>query len=139
MKTACCSSSSISSAVAAGLAGSAAQFAMRAFDKKYAPQTVPPTQQPQIDPSASFLARFALGIASSLIYARFRSRTADCSTLRNGLLLGAARFATDRLLTPPTETRFRVPVLIGEFFRQAAFGIVTVATLSALNRHSQRS
>lgn len=144
----------------AGLAGTFAMMAMRTFDQKYAPKTIPQVEE---DPGA-FLVKQAehmthlagavpkplenisaktlhlsYGTIAGVLYAAIRGRRRRGSSLLEGGLLGGSVYAVGyagwlplaRLTRPLWKQTF--PQIAGEALRQMAFGVTTAAVYGAMN------
>jgi hypothetical protein len=156
--------SRIRAGVVAGLAGTGAMMALRSFDMRYAPKTVPSMRE---DPgelavrsveraagaccslpaplakAAAIMVHTGYGTFFAILYALVRGRKpqpTSSSPLEGGILLGLAVYCTGYLGWLPA-LRFTKPVwkqefpeIAGEAFRHVAYGIVTVWTYRLARR-----
>lgn len=123
--------------VFAGLAGTAAMLAMRNFDQRYAPKTVPPVRNSK----SEALLRAGCSALAGVLYAKLRG-PAPTSALRDGGIIGLALYFADDLFALPLLHLARplwrqaFPQLAGEALRHIACGVTTAAVYGALDgRH----
>jgi len=145
---------------AAGLAGTAAMLAMRMFDQKYAPRTVPKakanpsefiihameesvgaaaTVPRPVELAAAMTTHFAYGAAFGTLYGLIRRRGGRRSALADGVALGSVVYAAGYLgwlplmgLTKPVWKQ-AFPEIAGELLRHVAYGVATTATYGVID------
>jgi len=151
---------SIGIGVAAGLIGTGAMMAVRSFDQKYAPKTVPklrqdpaafllhkaqragdlPTSIPKpIEKTAAAALHAGYGTLLSVLYSCCRGRRANRSTLVDGIVLGTAAYGVSQIgwfpatgLTEPVSKQ-EFPEVAGELIRHIVYGVSTAAAFSVIN------
>jgi len=143
----------------AGLSGTAVMMALRSFDGRYAPKTIPQSRR---DPGAYFvkqtervtgltravpkpvetvaatMLRIGYGTLAGVLYAKLRGGRRPASALVDGELIGGALYAAGyggwlplMRLTPPVW-RQRFPQIVGEAVRHVAYGITVAAVYRTL-------
>lgn len=155
----------VGAGLAAGLAGTAALMAMRMFDQKYAPRTVPMMKKEpgayarQAVESASgmtgvlpasaeriadFLPGVAYGAFFGVAYAMLSGQRRRRLPLLDGAVLGSVVYAIGYLgwlpaigLSKPSW-RQRFPEVAGEMLRHVAYGITTAKMYDALEPKSRK-
>jgi hypothetical protein len=144
----------------AGLVGTGVMVAMRLFDQKYAPTTMPEARE---DPGQFIVRRTesatglpgylpkpaevgggvllstSYGILAGALYAKVRGHRRSTSALLDGGFIGMALYLLGyagwlpllRLTRPIWKQHF--PEIAGEALRHVAFGITTAAVYGAIN------
>jgi hypothetical protein len=128
-----------------GLMGTAMLFALRAFDRRYAPLTIAEVDDPRTDRTLWF--RVGAGTVGGAVYGIVRGRRAHAGSLTDGVALGLSAYLLDWLVhrSPRAFTRAAKPVfpeIAGSLMRHLAFGMTTTvmcALLSVCARRSCRS
>lgn len=148
----------------AGVAGTGVMVAMRLFDQKYAPQTMPAAREdpgqymvrqtetaarlPGYLPKAAEVAGGVLlstgyGMLSGAIYAKARGDRQGTSPLFEGGLIGLGLYVLGfagwlpllGLTRPIWKQHF--PAIAGEALRHVAFGVTTAAVYGAIGNRSR--
>jgi uncharacterized membrane protein YagU involved in acid resistance len=148
--------------LAAGLAGTAVMIALRSFDEKHAPKSIPKMSNDPakamvhtaerlthelpkpVQKSAAMTLQTAYGTLFGLLYGLCRGRATDRS-IRDGLALGSAVYAAGYLGWLPA-LRFTKPVwrqsfleISGELWRHIAYGIATTSVYRLISqKHRSR-
>jgi uncharacterized membrane protein (UPF0136 family) len=138
---------SLSGGAIAGLAGTVAFLAMRAFDERYAPLTVamprdsstPGPLQDLSHGNRSLTLRIGGGVLAGIAYGLIGERRRSKSSLVNGVMLGASVYAASdlvgRALTGigPLAWRQSFPQVAGELLRRITYGVTTAAIYEAIH------
>jgi uncharacterized membrane protein YagU involved in acid resistance len=151
--------SALAAGAIAGLLGTAAMAAMRSFDRRYAPRTVPTATE---DPGAFIMRRgvraisvtgkiprtaecagavlmhAGYGTLAGVAYAAVHGTRQSASTMIEGGLLGIALYAAAytgwlpllRLVPPAWKQTF--PQIAGELLRHVVYGVTTVAAYETI-------
>jgi len=140
--------------VVAGLTGTGVMMAMRSFDQRYAPQTIPKaaidpgvfvadkmvraarlprTLRHALRPAAALAAHTTYGTVCGLLYSLIRGPKRDRSAVGEGIAFGAAVYTAGYLGWLPALGlqrpiwKQRFPEVLGEIFRHLAYGVATIA------------
>jgi hypothetical protein len=144
------------SGLAAGLAATGVMMALRMFDQKYAPKTVPHAKEdpgefvvrnvesltgalPETAEKTGALAlHLTYGTGFGLLYSLWRKISPRSSPLLDGAVLGTAVYAAGYLgwlpalgLTRPLW-RQRFPSIAGELARHVVYGVAAVTAYDAM-------
>jgi hypothetical protein len=150
----------VGTGLVAGLSGAGVMMAMRSFDQRYAPETIPPMRgdpgafmvkaakravrasggiPKPVERSAAIAMHAGYGALFGVLYGLWRGRGTPRSALIDGSALGGIAYATAYLgllpalgLTDPAWKQ-RFPEIAGESLRRVAFGVATTAVYGAVD------
>lgn len=143
---------------AAGLAGTAVMMALRSYDQKHVPKSIPRTRGDagehmvhaaervtgklprSIEKTAAMALRTGYGTAFGMAYSLLRRKSRERSWLGDGVALGAAVYAASYFGWLPSAG-FTKPVwkqrptaIAGELWRHIAYGLATTAAYGLMNK-----
>jgi uncharacterized membrane protein YagU involved in acid resistance len=146
--------------IVAGMAGTCVMMAMRSFDQKYAPKTVPPAREDPgdflvsaaaravhasgsipkpVEQAASLAAKSGYGALFGVLYGLWRGRGRSRSALVDGTALGGLVYGASYLAWMPAfgvtqpVWKQQFPEIAGELLRHVAYGVATAAAYETID------
>lgn len=154
------STSALLAGAVAGFAGTAAMMAIRTFDMKYAPKTIPKTREnpgkfmveeaeqaahferclpKRVEKAGAMSLQMGYGVVPGILYAMIRGRGRPASSLLDGMVIGTAVYLLGYVgwlplvgLTRPLWKQ-PLPEIAGETMRHVAYGVTTAAVYGAIH------